>query len=84
VLPRSARGLEPLCALYDREAVLPRARARLAGSSLALRGLLDELRMRTLEGSDLRAVDPEDTALTNANTPEEWAQARERLEGAAG
>lgn len=83
VLPRSARGLEPLCALYDREAVLPRARARLAGPALALSGLLEGLRLRTLEGADLRAVDPDGSALSNANTPEEWERARERLEGAA-
>jgi molybdopterin-guanine dinucleotide biosynthesis protein A len=84
VLPRSARGLEPLCALYAREAVLAPARAHLAAGSLALQGLLAELRLRTLEGADLRAVDPEGTALANANTPEEWARARARLEGAAG
>jgi molybdopterin-guanine dinucleotide biosynthesis protein A len=84
VLPRTAAGLEPLCALYRRDAALPRARTRLAAGELALHGLLAELRLETLAGADLLAVDPTGAALANANTPEEWAQARARIEGGAG
>jgi molybdopterin-guanine dinucleotide biosynthesis protein A len=84
VLPRSPGGLEPLCALYRRDTVLPRARGRLAAGELALHGLLAELRLETLAGADLLAVDPAGTALANANTPEEWARARARIEGGAG
>ena len=76
VLPRSAAGLEPLCALYPREAVLPVARARLARGALALRGLLAELTVSVLAGPDLAAVDPDGSALLNANTPADLARAR--------
>jgi molybdopterin-guanine dinucleotide biosynthesis protein A len=72
VLPRRDEGLEPLCALWGREAVLPRARARLEGGRLALHELAAELDAAVLEGADLVAADPEGLALANANTPEEW------------
>lgn len=82
-LPRTAAGLEPLCALYRRDAVLPAARARLAAGKLALRELLGELALQTLAGAELAAVDPEASALANVNTPEDWARVRERIAGPA-
>jgi molybdopterin-guanine dinucleotide biosynthesis protein A len=73
VLPRTVRGLEPLCAIWDRDAVLPRARAHLTAGRLALHELVSGGSVSTLEGGDLDAVDPDGTVLTNVNTPEEWA-----------
>lgn len=84
VVPRtSGGGLEPLCALYRRESVLPLARARLGAGELALHGLIGALAATTLAGGTLAAFDPDGAALANANTPEDWARARARLEGAA-
>jgi molybdopterin-guanine dinucleotide biosynthesis protein A len=65
---------EPLCAIWSRHAVLPRARSALAAGRLALHELIGELHVQRLEGDDLRAVDPLGRMLANANTPEEWAQ----------
>jgi molybdenum cofactor guanylyltransferase len=79
VLPRSPGGLEPLCALYRRERVLPRARERLAAGPLALHGLLGELELGILAGAELTAVDPDGTALENVNTPAAFARVRARL-----
>lgn len=79
VVPRSAGGLEPLCALYRREAVLPVARARLARGALSLQGVLGELSLAVLAGADLAAVDPDGSALLNVNTPEDLARARALL-----
>jgi molybdopterin-guanine dinucleotide biosynthesis protein A len=76
VLPRSPAGLEPLCALYRRGAALPAARARLARGELSLQGLFGELSVATLAGADLAAVDPDGSALLNANTPEDLERAR--------
>ena len=56
------------------------ARRRLAAGELALVGLLEEMRVSYLEGPDLRAVDPDGSALFNANTPEEFERLRERLQ----
>ncbi len=76
VVPRTASGLHPLCALYRREPVLAVARARLADGRLPLRGLLDAIDTATLEEVDLARVDPDGTALMNVNTPEDLARAR--------
>jgi molybdopterin-guanine dinucleotide biosynthesis protein A len=76
VAPRAAGRLELLCAIYARDAVLPRARERLASGRLALHELVGELELFALDGDDLRAVDPEGSALANATKPEE----RSRLE----
>ncbi len=74
VVPRDADGAHPLCALYRRESALPVARRHLAEQRLALSALLDALATRYLEGEDLRAVDPDGTALTNLNTLEDVAR----------
>ena len=73
VLPRSSAGIEPLCALWSRERATVAARAQLVAGRLALRELIAQLDARYLEGADLDTVDPDATALANANTPEAWS-----------
>jgi len=84
VVPETGGGLEPLCALYRRETVLPVARANLAAGRLAVRELFPALELRRLAGADLAAVDPAGVALLNPNTPEELAHAEARLRAATG
>jgi len=76
VLPRTDFGLQPLCAIYHRERVLPCARRALEEDRLSLHGLLDECSISVLGVDELRKVDPEERALLNVNTPED----RERLQ----
>lgn len=83
VVPRCARGLQPLCAVYRRERILPLARERLAAGELALRGLLDVVETRELGPDDLARVDPNGLAFTNVNTPEQLARAESLLRAAA-
>jgi molybdopterin-guanine dinucleotide biosynthesis protein A len=83
VVPRTASGLHPLCALYRREPVLAVARARLADGRLALRGLLDAIDTETLEEADLARVDPDGTALSNVNTPEDLARVQAAIRNPA-
>jgi len=78
VVPRSAKGSHPLCAVYAREAVLPAARSRLASGDLALRDLVAGLDTAWLEGASLRALDPEGASLLNVNTEADLAAARAR------
>jgi molybdopterin-guanine dinucleotide biosynthesis protein A len=82
VVPRTADGIHPLCALYRRETALAVARRNLAGERLALSALLDKLATRYLDGDDLRAVDPDGTALLNVNTPEDLARVQRLLASA--
>jgi len=81
VAPRVAGHLEPLCAIYSRAAALARARTRLASGRLALHELARELELSALGDDDLRAIDPDQMALANANTPEEWARLEAKLRG---
>ena len=81
VVPRDARGPHPLCALYEREPVLPVARRLLDAGRLALRELLEAIDTVYLEGADLAAVDPGGRFLTNVNTPDELAALRARHAG---
>jgi molybdopterin-guanine dinucleotide biosynthesis protein A len=78
VVPRSPDGAHPLCALYRREPVLAVARRHLAEERLALHALLEAIETRYFDGADLAAVDPDGRALTNLNTPEDFAQAESR------
>lgn len=82
VVPRTADGIHPLCALYRRESALAAARRNLAAERLALSALLDALATRYLEGDDLCAVDPDGTALLNVNTPEDLARVQRLLASA--
>ena len=69
VVPRTARGLELLCALYHRERCARVAREHLESGRLALHELPLRLSSFELLGPDLAAVDPGSRALTNVNTP---------------
>jgi molybdopterin-guanine dinucleotide biosynthesis protein A len=71
VAPRREGGLEPLCALYRRGAVLAPARAAWAAGSLSLRELLAGVRLVALEGPELALVADGGRALANLNTRED-------------
>lgn len=77
VVPRDANGRHALCALYHREPVLAAARERLERGKLALGGLLDAIDTAYVESEALERLDPAGIALTNVNTPDELAAARE-------
>jgi molybdopterin-guanine dinucleotide biosynthesis protein A len=83
VAPRAGERRHALCALLARERALAVARRRLAARELSLHGLLAELGVRWLEGAELARLDPDGLALTNVNTTEDLARARQRLEAAS-
>lgn len=56
VVPRSAAGAEPLCALYRREPVRTLARTRLREGPFAMSDFLAELDVWHLEGAALTAL----------------------------
>lgn len=78
-VPRDAAGVHPLCARYRRAALLEPARRRLAGDALSVRGLLEQVETRWLEGDALGEADPEGGSLVNVNTPAELLRAERRL-----
>jgi molybdopterin-guanine dinucleotide biosynthesis protein A len=74
VVPRSARGLEPLCALYRKRCAGP-VLARLDRGELAVAGLLADLRVREL-GPEALAPYDNGSLFENVNTPHDHARAR--------
>lgn len=77
VIPRTDRGLEPLCAVYRRESCLPPIRAAIAADRWRAIAWHDEARIGTLEGADLQPLDPQGLAFFNVNTPDEFRRAEE-------
>ena len=74
VVPRSRRGLEPLCAAYARRCA-PYALARLVRGALQVAGLLEDVAVRVLE-PDALAVYDAGALFENVNTPHDHARAR--------
>ena len=74
VVPRSARGLEPLCALYMTRCA-GAARARIERGDLKVADLLADLRVRELGPESLAPYD-DGSLFENVNTPHDHARAR--------
>jgi molybdopterin-guanine dinucleotide biosynthesis protein A len=68
VVPRTERGYHPLCAVY-RQTARRAIEDRLRAGRLAMIGLLDDLRVRVVEGRELVALGDPERLLTNVNTP---------------
>jgi len=78
VVPRTARGLEPLCAVYWK-ACAGRAQAQIARGDLRMTALLADLHVREL-GRDVLAPYDGEALFENVNTPHDYARARGRVE----
>jgi molybdenum cofactor guanylyltransferase len=74
VAPRTAGGIEPLCARYAR-ALLPGVEARLRAAELAIFEMLQGLAVDWIEGPELAALDPAGRSFFNVNTPEDLRRA---------
>ena len=74
VVPRSGRGLEPLCAVY-RTRCAGVARERIAHGDLRMTALLADLAVREL-GRDALAPYDDGALFENVNTPQDYARAR--------
>ena len=76
VIPKSARGHEPLCAIYTR-ACLPDIRARMARGALEARTLPQGLRIAEI-GPDMLGMD--ERLFVNVNTPHDYERAKGLIE----
>lgn len=75
VVPRLARGLEPLVAIYTR-AALPALEDALARGERALYRVLARMQMHEVDEATLRRVDAALAAFVNVNTPTDLARVR--------
>ena len=82
VIPATPDGLEPLHAVYRREACLPVVRAALAAGDLKMVGWLQEVSVRIVLPEEVLRFDPHGLAFWNLNTPQEFhlAEVRARQE----
>ncbi|HKT80218.1 MAG TPA: molybdenum cofactor guanylyltransferase [Vicinamibacterales bacterium] len=77
VVPETEGGYHPLCAAYTR-ACEPKARARLQDRRLAVRGLLDDVRVRVVSSEELAIFGDPTRLLANVNSPAalQWIEAQ--------
>ena len=68
IVPRTEDGYHPLCAVYTREC-RPAVARRLAEGKLSMRGLLEDVRVRVVEGATLDACGDRARLLANVNSP---------------
>ncbi len=78
VIPTTVEGLEPMHAVYRREACLPVVRSALEAGKLKMISWLPEVRVRIVQPEEIAHFDPDGLAFWNLNTPEEFRQAEER------
>lgn len=82
VIPMSAGGAEPLCAMYHKrgeEAI----RAALARGTRKVTDGLASLRVENVAPAEWKAFDSEGLLFKNMNSPAEYEEAKARLEGRA-
>ena len=82
VVPESARGLEPLCAIY-RARCAPTLAAALARGVRKATDAVAAPAMEKVTAGQWRAFDVGGALFQNMNTPADYQQARARLEGQA-
>ncbi len=78
VIPRTAKGMEPLCAVYSKT-MLPVMERRLRQKKFKIQRMFNKLRVKTVSESVLRKVDPELISFFNINTPEDFESARKMI-----
>jgi molybdopterin-guanine dinucleotide biosynthesis protein A len=78
IVPRSRAGLEPLCALYRRQAA-PAVRTLIDSGERRMTALLARLRLRAIEEDAFAPYDG-GTLFMNVNTPHDYARARGQVE----
>jgi molybdopterin-guanine dinucleotide biosynthesis protein A len=76
VIPRSARGYEPLCATWS-TACAAVVRRRIDGGQLKAALVVEDVRVEEIGPDSLAACDPDGLLFVNVNTPHDYEQAQE-------
>jgi molybdopterin-guanine dinucleotide biosynthesis protein A len=79
VIPLTLNGLEPLHAVYRREACLPVIKKALDAGNLKMIDWFVGMKVIEIPPSDILKFDPKGLAFWNLNTPEEFASAEEYI-----
>jgi molybdopterin-guanine dinucleotide biosynthesis protein A len=79
VIPRSTRGLEPLCAVYGRACAAP-ILERIRRGLLQTSGLAGDVRVSEIGPDVIAAIDEDGLLFANVNTPHDYARAAGLIE----
>ena len=74
-IPKVGHMLQPLCAAYRRGPALAALKAMEAAGERRLTAVADRLKVRAVDETTLRAIDPDLRSLLNVNTAEDYAHA---------
>ncbi len=78
VIPETGKGLEPLHAIYGKNALAPMEEALHAGKGRIV-SFFDKVRIRKVTREEVSRFDPAFQSFRNINTPEDYFRFRERL-----
>ena len=78
VMPETAAGFEPLCAIYSKRCLKP-AEDHLKANKLKIQWAFRSNRIKNIPENLLRSVDPELESFFNINTPEDLVKAEEMV-----
>lgn len=80
VLPRTAHGVEPLCAMY-RASCAPAVAAALTRGVRKVTDGFANVRLEHVEEAEWKAIESGEVLFKNMNAPEDYEEVRSRLEG---
>lgn len=78
VIPQTAKGLEPLCALYSKRCI-GQIESDLNNEKLIIKDFVQKSRTKFIAEKDLIQLDPDLNSFFNINTQEDWKRAEEIL-----
>ena len=78
VVPKTALGIEPLCAVYSRRC-LPAVQNALERNNLKIRNFFNKLKVKEIPASVLQKIDPDLVSFFNINTPEDLEKANRMI-----
>jgi len=78
VIPDSGGGLEPMHAVFRREACIPAIKSAIAAGEWKLISWFPQVKVRIFLPDEVARHDPTGLAFWNLNTPEDFAEAEQR------
>jgi molybdopterin-guanine dinucleotide biosynthesis protein A len=78
VIPDSGGGLEPMHAVFRREACIPAIKSAIDNDRWKLISWFPQVKVRVLKPEEVAQYDPAGLAFWNLNTPEDFAEAEHR------
>ena len=76
VIPETSKGVEPLCSVYSKRCFKP-IEEQLEKKSLKIQRVFQKVRVKKIPEDILRTIDPDLVSLSNINTPDDLARAKQ-------